>query len=347
MELGIYSFGDLDPDGSRGRRTSVHERLTGLVRLASLADEAGLDVIGIGEHHRRDFAVSAPEVVLAAMAHATSRIRLTSAVTVLSTQDPVRVYQQFATLDHLSNGRAEIIAGRGAFTESFPLFGYRLQDYDLLFEEKLDLLLRLRDQTVVSWTGESRPPLLESVIAPRSLQEKLPVWVGVGGTPASAARAGRFGVPMFLGFFTGPEPFVPLVQTYWAAAEAAGQPKSALRVASCGHMFVGRTSQSARDDYYPYYSRYLRMLPQFAAGMPRGVYDQWLAKGLTVGSPAQVVDAIMRHHELLGSTRYLGQIDVGGMPEAMLSESIELFANEVAPVVRKETCGRAEAAAAR
>jgi alkanesulfonate monooxygenase SsuD/methylene tetrahydromethanopterin reductase-like flavin-dependent oxidoreductase (luciferase family) len=338
MELGIYTFGDL-------RTVPTAERLADLVAQARYADQAGLDVIALGEHHRADFALSAPEMVLAAMASVTERIRLSSGVTVLSTQDPVRVYQQFATLDQLSGGRAEIIAGRGAFTESFPLFGYDLRDYDTLFDEKIRLLLRLTREERITWRGRTRPPLEDAVISPRALQPALPVWIGVGGTPQSAVRAGQLGAPMFVAIFTDPAPARGLVELYRRAAAGAGHDPGALRTASGGHLYVGRTSQAARDDFFPYYADYLSLLPQFAGGMPRDVYDQWVRAGLLVGSPQEVIDKIMRHRDLLGISRYVGQFDVGGMPAGMVNESLELFATEVAPVVRRETAGRAVTAA--
>jgi alkanesulfonate monooxygenase SsuD/methylene tetrahydromethanopterin reductase-like flavin-dependent oxidoreductase (luciferase family) len=329
MELGIYSFGDL-------RGIPTQERLADLVAQARYADEAGLDVIALGEHHRADFALSAPEMVLAAIASVTERIRLSTGVTVLSTADPVRVYQQFATLDQLSGGRAEIIAGRGAFTESFPLFGHDLREYEVLFDEKIRLLLRLAKEERITWQGRTRPPLDDALIVPRALQPTLPIWIGVGGTPQSAVRAGRLGAPMFLAIFTDPAPARGLVEIYRRAAAAAGHDVDSLRTASGGHMFIGRTSQGARDAFFPYYSEYLSLLPQFPGGMPREVYDQWIRAGLLVGSPQEVIDKIMGHRELLGISRYVGQFDVGGMPAGMVNESLEPFATEVAPVVRKE-----------
>jgi alkanesulfonate monooxygenase SsuD/methylene tetrahydromethanopterin reductase-like flavin-dependent oxidoreductase (luciferase family) len=337
MELGIYSFGDVKPDVRTGETPSLRQRLADLVAQARMADEAGIEVFALGEHHRRDFALSAPEVVLAAIAAVTTTIRLTSAVTVLSTQDPVRVYQQFATLDQLSGGRAEIIAGRGAFTESFPLFGYDIRDYDVLFDEKVRLLLQLTREETPVWTGTTRPALNGEVVAPRALQNPLPVWIGVGGTPKSAVRAGTLGAPMFLALFTSPDQGRGTVELYRRAAEQAGHDPSSLRIASGGHMFVGRTSQKAREDFFPYYAEYFKFHPSMPNGMPRSMYDQWLRDGLLVGSPQEVIDRIMRHHEVLGASRYVGQFDVGSMPSAMVSESLELFANEVAPVIRKET----------
>ncbi|GIF76004.1 LLM class flavin-dependent oxidoreductase [Asanoa siamensis] len=330
MELGIYSFGD-------SGTVPTGQRIADLIAQARYADEAGLDVIALGEHHRPDFTLSAPEVVLAAMASVTERIRLSTGVTVLSTADPVRVYEQFATLDQVSGGRAEIIAGRGSFTESFGLFGFDLRAYDLLFEERLDLLLRLTREERVTWAGRTRPPLEDALVTPRAVQDPLPVWVGVGGTPQSAVRAGRFGAPMFVAIFTDPAPARSLVELYRRAAAAAGHDAAGLRVASGGHMYVGTTSQGARDAFYPYYAEYLGRLPQFPGGMPREVYDQWIRAGLLVGSPQEVIDKIMNHRDQLGISRYVGQFDVGGMPSGMIDKSLELFATEVAPVVRKET----------
>ncbi|MCU1475708.1 MAG: class flavin-dependent oxidoreductase [Subtercola sp.] len=338
MELGIYSFGELiaNPDG--GSAESLHERFGQIIELAKLADQGGLDVITLGEHHRSDFSMSAPEIVLAAIAGVTSRLRLASGVTVLSSQDPVRVFEQFATLDHVSNGRAEIIAGRGAFTESFPLFGYDLADYDALFDEKLKLLLKIRDEKVVTWSGRFRSPLNGVEISPRPVQDPLPIWVGIGGTLASAVRAGSLGLPMTMGFFAGPEQFVSRVELYYRAAEEAGHDRSKLRLASAGHLYVGQTSQQARDEFYPFYSRYFQAGgASFAAnGFPRQAYDSWIAGGLPVGSPQQVIDAIMRRVELLGTDRFTAQIDVGNLPWSMTRSSLDLYLTEVAPVVKRE-----------
>jgi probable LLM family oxidoreductase len=338
MELGIYTFGEINqhPDGTA--TTDVTTRLDQLVELARTADQGGLDVIALGEHHRPDFVLSAPEMVLAAMASVTERIRLTSGVTVLSSQDPVRVYQQYATLDHLSHGRAEIVAGRGAFTESFPLFGYDLADYDELFDEKLKLLLQIGEHDTLTWQGRHRPALDRAAIVPRAKQEPLPVWVAIGGTPASAMRAGLLGLPMIMGFFTGPEHFVPRVELYHRAAERAGHDPARLRVGASGHMFVGRTSQGARDAFYPYYAGYIQQMGLTAGALfPREAYDDWIRRGLPVGSPQQVVDEIMKRVDLLGIDRFLGQIDVGNLPWDMINESLELFMTEVLPVIKKET----------
>ena len=337
MELGIYTFGDLKAHPLTGEPESAHARLVRLVELAKTADRAGLDVIALGEHHRKDYVISAPEVVLGAIAAVTTRIRLSTAVTVLSTQDPVRVYQQFATIDQISGGRAEIMAGRGAFVESFPLFGYQLDDYEELFDEKIQLLLELRDNEVVTWQGRLRPPLEAALVSPRAFQSQLPVWIGVGGTPQSAVRAGMLGTPMFMSFFTGPESGRRLVELYQRAAGSAGHDPGSLKMASGGHIYISRRSQTARDEYHPYYSDYFTQLPQFARGMPREVFDQWVGNGLIVGSPQEVIDKILHHRELLGVDRYIGQIEVGSLPGDLVNASLELFADEVAPVLRRET----------
>jgi alkanesulfonate monooxygenase SsuD/methylene tetrahydromethanopterin reductase-like flavin-dependent oxidoreductase (luciferase family) len=328
MELGIYTFGEINqhPDGTA--TTDVTTRLDQLVELARNADQGGLDVIALGEHHRPDFVLSAPEMVLAAMASVTERIRLTSGVTVLSSQDPVRV----------SHGRAEIVAGRGAFTESFPLFGYDLADYDELFDEKLTMLLQIREHETLTWQGRHRPALNRAPIVPRAKQEPLPVWVAIGGTPASAMRAGLLGLPMIMGFFTGTEHFVPRVELYRRAAERAGHDPASLRLGASGHMFIGKTSQGARDAFYPYYAEYIRQMGLTGgAAYPRDAYDQWIQRGLPVGSPQQVIDQIMQRVELLGIDRFLGQIDVGNLPWTMINDSLDLFMTDVLPVIKKET----------
>ncbi|WP_411732439.1 LLM class flavin-dependent oxidoreductase [Paeniglutamicibacter sp.] len=338
MELGIYTFGEINQHSDGLATTDVTTRLGQLVQLARNADQGGLDVIALGEHHRPDFTLSAPEVVLGAMASVTKRIRLTSGVTVLSSQDPVRVYQQYATLDQLSGGRAEIVAGRGAFTESFPLFGYDLDQYNELFDEKLRMLVQIRRDEVVTWQGRYRAPLDRANVVPRAKQETLPIWVAIGGTPASAMRAGSLGLPMIMGFFTGTEQFIPRVELYHRAAEDAGHDPAELRLGASGHMFIGKTSQGARDSFYPYYAEYLRQMGMTGGGVfPRQAYDSWIQNGLPVGSPQQVIEEIMKRVELLGIDRFLGQIDVGNLPWNMVNESLELFMTEVLPVVKRET----------
>lgn len=343
MQLGVYTFGDLMSSPQGGQTISAQQRLQEVVAAAKLADEAGLDVFGVGEHHRLDFAVSSPAVVMAAIAQVTQRINLTSAVTVLSTLDPVRVFQDFATLDLLSNGRAEITAGRGAFIESFPLFGYNTDDYNELFPEKLDLLMKLNESERITWRGQFRTPLNNVEIAPRPLQKKLPIWVGVGGTPESAARAGYLGLPMALGIIGGaPARFSPLVDLYRQAGLQAGHPASALKVGVTSHFHVEKDSQKALDNFYPYYSHYFGQMARShgrAFNITRSDYDQLasLHGAVFVGSPQQIIDKLLYQHEIFKHQRFLAQVDIGGQPYAQVAESIELFANEVAPVVRRET----------
>lgn len=313
------------------------ERLRGIVDAAKLADEAELDVFGLGEHHRLDCVVSSPPVVLAAIAQVTKRLQLTSATTVLPTVDPVRVFEDFATVDLLSNGRAEILAGRGAFTESFPLYGYDLQQRDALFAEHLQLLLRLNEEERVTWEGRLRSPLRDAQIAPRPLRGRMPIWVGVGVTPESAARAGALGLPMNLAILGTHARMKPLVDVYRQAVEEAGHPADTAEVAVSSHMCIQRTSQQARDLFHQHHAHYFRKMGR--AGLSRADFDAVVdpPDGLLVGSPQEVADKILLGHELFGHDRYMGQIDIGGLPFARVAEVIELFATEVAPIVRKAT----------
>jgi probable LLM family oxidoreductase len=335
MELGLATFADL----SSG--VSLQQRMRELLEEAELADQLGLDVFAIGEHHRPDFLVSAPAIPLAAVAARTERIRLASAVTVLSSDDPVRVFQQFAELDLISGGRAEIWAGRGSFIESFPLFGYDLDDYDELFSEKLDLLLKIRDSVRVTWSGRHRPPLNDAVVWPRPIQDPLPVWVAVGGTPESVIRAGGLGLPLTLAIIGGqPERFVPLVELYRRAFEAAGHDPADANVAINTHAFVGATEAEANGAFA---ASYLAMMNRI--GLERGwppsgrpEYDALRSPrgALAVGSPEQVAEKILFEHELFGNERYVGQMSVGAVAHKDVMRSIELFGTEVAPVVRAE-----------
>src|SRR5919204_3149479 len=342
MELGIYSFGEATPDPETGHTITAHERTTRLLEEIELADKVGLDVFGVGEHHRREFVVSAPAVVLAAAAARTKRIRLTSAVTVLSSDDPVRVYQQFATLDLISGGRAEIMAGRGSFIESFPLFGYSLDDYDELFAEKLDLLLKLRESERVTWSGRHRAPLNNLAVYPRPLQNPLPVWVAVGGTPQSVVRAGMLGLPLALAIIGGqPERFVPLVDLYRQAARRAGHDPATLPVGINSHAFLAESSQQAADDFFPSYAEAMTRIGR-ERGWPPTTRQQFEALrsprgALLVGSPQEVIGKILFEHELFANQRFLIQLTVGTMPHEKVMRAIELLGTEVAPVVRRET----------
>jgi probable LLM family oxidoreductase len=341
MELGIYTFAELWPDPETGHAISPAQRLQNLMEEIELADQVGLDVFGVGEHHRREFAVSAPAVVLAAAAARTKRIRLTSAVSVLSSDDPVRVFQEFATLDLLSAGRAEIMAGRGSFIESFPLFGYDLADYDALFDEKLDLLLKLRNSERITWAGKYRAPIEALAVYPRPLQETLPIWVAVGGTPESAIRAGTLGLPLALAIIGGmPERFAPLVDLYRRAVAHAGRDPAEARVGINSHGFVADTSQQAAEQFYPSYASAMNAIGRERgwSGIRRADYDALRAPrgALLVGSVAEVVDKILFEHEIFRHQRFLAQMTVGSMPHRNVLRAIELFGTEVAPRVRKE-----------
>ena len=343
MELGLYTFAELTPDPVTGRSISPAKRLRNLIEEATLADEVGLDVFGIGEHHRPDFAVSAPAIALAAVAERTQRIRLTSAVSVLSSDDPVRVFQQFATLDLLSGGRAEIMAGRGSFIESFPLFGYDLADYDELFIEKLELLLQLREAEHVSWTGRHRAPLDRAAVYPRPLQDPLPVWVAVGGNPASAARAGALGLPMALAIIGGmPERFAPFAEIHRRAALELDRSAPALSINS--HGFIADTSQEAADTAWPPFEAMMTKIGRERGWPPMG-RDQFEAsrtlRGANfVGSPEEVVEKILFQHEIFAHDRFLLQLTVGSLDHARTLRAIELYGTEVAPAVRKELARR-------
>lgn len=338
MELGLTTFGDRFADPHTGRLVSEAQRMRDLLEEVVLADEVGLDVYAIGEHHRSDFIVSAPAVVLAAAAARTARIRLASAVTVLSSDDPVRVYQQYATVDLISEGRAEIIAGRGSFIESYPLFGQDLGDYDALFAEKLDLLLRVRASERVTWHGRHRPSIDDRGVYPRAVQAPLPVWVGVGGTPASADRAGRLGLPMTLAIIGGmPARFRPFVDLHQDAAARAGHPRPRLAINS--HGYVAETSQQAADEFFPPYEVAMSGIGRERGWPPmtRDAFEAMRAPhgALFVGSAAEVTDKILRQREILGFDRFLLHVSVGTLPHAQVMKAIELFGTQVAPAVRK------------
>ena len=339
MELGIYTFGETTPDPRTGPTGSTQERLGDLLEEIELADQVGLDVCGVGEHPRPDFSVSAPAIVLAAAAARTERIRLTSAVTVLGSEDPVRVFQQFATVDLLSGGRAEIMAGRGSFVESFPLFGFELDHYDELFAENLDLLLKLRESEQVNWRGKHRAPLTGQGVYPRPVQDPLPVWIAVGGNPGSAARAGSLGLPMALAIIGGqPERFASFAQIHREAARRAGHGELPLSINS--HGFIAPNSQDAADEAFPPLKGTMDRIGR-ERGWPPMTREQFeqsrtLRGANFVGSPQEVIDKILFQHEIFRHQRFLLQLTVGTMPHASVMRAIELFGTEVAPVVRRE-----------
>jgi probable LLM family oxidoreductase len=349
MELGLYTFAELTPDPRTGHAVTPEQRLRNLLEEAALADELGLDVYGVGEHHRPEFAVSAPGVVLAAVAERTRRIRLTSAVNVISSDDPVRVFQEFATLDLLSGGRAEIMAGRGSFIESFPLFGYDLRLYDELFAEKLELLLRLRESERVTWEGGHRAPIDGRGVYPRPLQDPLPVWIAVGGTPESAVRAGSLGLPMALAIIGGlPERFTPFLELHRRAAREAGHGRVPVSINS--HGFIAETKERAIELSYPSAAAAMNRIGRERGWPPLGRADYEGAATLRganfVGSPEDVAEKILFQHELFNHDRFLLQLSVGSMPHPDLLRAIELYGTEVAPVVRAEVARRAPAPAA-
>lgn len=339
MELGIYTFVENTPVEGIGAKRTPAERVRDLLEEAVLADKLGLDVFAIGEHHREEYIASAPSVLLSAIAAKTRQIRLSSAVTVLGSEDPVRVFQQFSTLDLISEGRAEIMAGRGSFIESFPLFGYHLNEYDELFGEKLDLLLTLRDHEIVDWSGKFRASIHGRGVYPRPLQQPLPFWIAVGGTPQSAYRAGALGIPMALAIIGGyPEQFKPFAELHRRGAVDHNQKKPALSINS--HGFISETSQDAADIAYPAFKQTMDKIGRERgwAPMSRGQFDDSITlKGANVvGSPQQVIDKILYQYELFGHDRFLLQMSVGSVPHQEMLRSIELFATEVAPVIRKE-----------
>jgi len=343
MELGIYTFAELAPDPRTGRQVSPGERLRNLIEEIALADQLGLDVFGVGEHHRADYVVSAPAVVLAAAATRTKAIRLTSAVNVLSSDDPVRVFQEFATLDLISDGRAEIMAGRGSFIESFPLFGYDLEDYDALFSEKLELLLALRKSEKVTWRGKHRAPITDRGVYPRPERE-IPVWIAVGGTPQSAIRAGTLGLPMALAIIGGePERFAPFVEIYREAGQRAGHPPERLKVSINSHGYLADTAQRAADEAYPPFAATMNRIGRERGWPPLSRSDFDRSTGLRganfVGDPQQMIDKILFQHEIFHHDRFLVQFSVGPMPHADLMHAIELFGTKVAPAVRKALGG--------
>jgi len=340
VEIGIYSFVERTPDPDTGELISAQQRMHNLLEEIELAEQVGLDVFGIGEHHRPDFVASAPAVVLAAAAARTKRIRLTSAVSVLSSDDPVRVFQQFATLDLISSGRAEVMAGRGSFIESFPLFGYDLQEYDSLFVEKLELLLELRKAERVTWRGRHRQAIDNLGVYPRPVQDPLPVWIAVGGTPQSVVRAGTLGLPMALAIIGGaPARFVPFVELYRETLRRTGHDADRIPLSINSHGYIADDAQQAIEDAYEPCSIAMGRLGR-ERGWPPPSREQFEAEcsprgALLVGDPQQVIDKILYEHELFGHQRFLMQVTVGTMPHDKVLRSIELLGTVVAPAVRE------------
>lgn len=344
MELGLYTFVENTQD-RHGALLTPATRMANLLEEAELADQTGLDVFGVGEHHRPDYLVSTPAVTLAAIAARTSRIRLTSAVSVLSSDDPVRVFQEFAMLDLLSQGRAEIMAGRGSFIESYPLFGYDLKDYDDLFAEKLDLLLKLRSAERVTWQGNHRAALNDQPVYPRPVQPILPLWIAVGGTPQSVVRAATLGIPMALAIIGGsPERFVPYVDLYRETWEQAGRDPAEAKVSINSHGFIADSSAEAVEAAFPPYVLQMGKIGR-ERGWPPPTRRQFDAErsphgAIIVGEPQEAIDKILWEHELFGYQRFLLQFSVGTIPHREMLRAIELYGTVVAPAVRKAVSSR-------
>jgi len=348
MEIGIDSFAAAFTEDSRA--VSASDRLGNLIEQIEHADQLGLDSFGIGEHHRREFLDSAPTMILGAAAARTKRIRLTSAVTVLSAADPVRLFQEFATLDLLSRGRAEMVVGRGSSIEAFPLFGFDLEDYDALFAEKLDLLLEIRENERVHWSGRFRPALTGQGIYPRPVQNPLPIWVGVGGTPQSFVRAGALGLPLMVAIIGGEtRRFRPLVDLYREAGKRAGHPPERLKVGMHSPGFVAATSKEAADEYFPGFAKAVSDIGKERGWPPatRAGFDAQRGKygALLIGSPDEVAEKIIRHSEALGGvSRFTFQMNAASLPHGKLMKAIEVLGTRVAPVLRDSSIARGEPA---
>ena len=340
LEFGLMTFADVAPETVSGKGINAHHRIQDLLEEIKLADQLGIDVFGIGEHHRPDYAVSSPTTVLAAAAAVTQNIKLSSAVTVLSSEDPVRVYQQLATVDAISGGRAEIMAGRGSFIESFPLFGFDLNDYNELFDEKLDLLLKINHSEKVTWRGNLRPPINNLGVYPRALNGEIPVWLAAGGTPASAVRAAKLQLPLMLAIIGGmPRQFTPFINLYKKSWLENGHNAEDLQVGINNHMFIGEDGEKAADDFFPYYAQMMDRVGRSRGWQPmtREQFDFMRAPegSLMVGSVEQVIEKMIYEYELFGFTRFFAQASLGFVPHEMTIKSIELFAKQVVPEVKK------------
>jgi probable LLM family oxidoreductase len=343
MQIGVYTFADIGFENGQSTITPV-QRMSNLLEEIRLADEVGLDVFGLGEHHRPDYLASSPAVILGAAAVITKQIRLSSAVTVLSSDDPVRVFQQFAEIDLLSKGRAEIMAGRGSFIESFPLFGYDLQAYDELFTEKLEMLLRINEGEMLTWKGTHTQTVTQRGVYPRPYQQKIPVWIGVGGTPESVVRAAEHGLPMALAIIGGlPARFAPYADLYRKVFFSKGFNENDLQLSINSHCYVADGSDQARNEFYPSYSGVMNRIGR-ERGWPPGTRDQFEAStelhgALLVGSPQEVIEKILYQHELFHHTRFLAQMSLGAMPHDKIMRSLELLGTIVAPAIRKAIPG--------
>ena len=338
IEIGLYSIGDHLHDPMTGQQISEQQRIKELIEAAKLADDAGLDVFAVGESHQAKFATQAHTVILGAIAQSTKNIKIASSATVLSTADPVRVYEDFATLDLISNGRAEIVAGRGSRLGAYELFGYNVRDYEDLFEEKMDLLLQLNEEKNITWSGHYRPSLNNAQIFPQPLNGKLPIWRAVGGPPASAIKAGRAGVPMMLTTLGGPAmAFKQSVDMYRAVAHEYGHDIESLPISTTSLLYTAEDSQTAMREFYPYINN--TMLQLKGSGYPKAQFAESssIRDALMVGSPQQIIEKMLYQYELYGQQRFLAQIDAGGVPFDKIAKNIELLATEIMPAVKKAT----------
>ncbi|OIR22976.1 MAG: luciferase [Marine Group III euryarchaeote CG-Epi2] len=341
MEIGIHTFASANFKDKNGNQIPNDQAINELIDRIVFADKVGIDEVGIGEHHREEFLDSAAHITLAAAAARTKNIRLASSVTVLSAADPVRVFQNFATLDLVSNGRAEIIAGRGSFTEAYPLFGLRMEDYNGLYAEKLDLLLKIRDNEIVNWSGKFRPDLVEQAVYPRPIQDPLPIWVGVGGTPESFVRAGVLGLPLMIAIIGGEtHRFAPLVELYRNAGKKAGHDPEKLKVGVHSLGYVAETREQAINDFFPGYAESFTRIGR-ERGWPPVTMSHFESQigptgALVVGNVEEVVEKVLRHSEALGGlSRFSFQLDVAGLTHEQLMNAIDLLGTKVSPLVNK------------
>ncbi|WP_100012488.1 LLM class flavin-dependent oxidoreductase [Lentibacillus sediminis] len=338
LEFGLYTLGDHIPNPSTGERISAQQRIKEIIELAKLAEEAGIDFFSVGESHQEYFTTQAHSVVLAALAQATEKIKLSSSSTIVSTLDPVRVYEDFATIDLISEGRTEIIAGRASRVGNFDLLGYSLRDYEELYEEKFDLLLKINEEEVVNWDGQFRAPLKNAKVLPRPLNGSMPIWRAVGGPPASAIKAGYAGVPMFLATLGGPATsFKRSIDAYRQAAQMNGHDPSELPIATAGFFYAAETTQQAQREVYPHVNQGMQLIN--GQGYPKQHFAQGADKRdvMNIGSPQQIIEKILYQHELFGHQRYIAQMDFGGVPFDQLKKNIELIGTEILPAIKKYT----------
>jgi len=338
MEFGLYTLGDHMPNPHTRERISAAQRLQEIIELAKLAEQAGIDFFSVGESHQEYFATQAHTVVLAAIAQATNTIKIASSSSIISTSDPVRVYEDFATIDLLSKGRAEIVAGRASRIGLFELLGYDVRYYEELFEEKFKLLLKINQESIVNWSGEFRAPLKDAIVIPRPQEGSLPIWRAVGGHPASAIKAGHAGVPMFLATLGGPaSSFKRSIDAYRDAAISSGYNPAELPVATAGFFYAAETTQQAQNEYYPYINEGMKL--SNGSGYPRDAFALGADPHnvMNIGSPQQIIEKILYQHEVFGHQRYIGQMDFGGVPFEKLMKNIELIGHEILPAIKKYT----------